>query len=328
MTALIWRNSWGAKAVFGRRGHAALLLRGPSIENSEYYISWWPGESVTGLWDEFFKERAGQASDAYALDMANETGTRTVNALGSDTYRPRPTQFRTAQGWGTAADAVVNLPAIGMPGDRNQRFGLHLGHMVTLFEWEAWGGVYQQVSTTHSCAGMALRMLKVGGAEAFVSGPRNIVYTSPIDVEAYARKLQTAIRAFNGRVANFERVCRQELRSYINEKIAADPTWRPTPLTADLRPYETWRRESNIGAYYRSQKIRDIDSAVRSYHRMTNSSSGYADRFKKLKTIMVKIMDHRREKPNSARAVALNSLAMTVISAVQHSRTNYGRNRS
>lgn len=317
VTVIVWRNINRLGIIpTGHFGHAALMLRGPSrnLGQGAYdYISWWPGKG-TGK-SAALKEQPGISESDYRADMIDELSQRATEALEDGVYQPRGGQTRVGQTWGVHADAVTSVPALRAA---NQLFGLDMRRMWRWFvEYrhnKGKGGRYKLASKTQSCSGVAAVAMVEGGGEAFVKAPTARIYMEPRQVDEYGVALRNAILDFNRRVDAFEGPALQLL----NREASVGQHGGVTGFLGlgDLWDMATWKRFSGVSGSMRSSQLRKIDNRLAEYWRGTWDLN-FKKKFKALVQILEAVMEHRRAKPRSERALPVAQLGLQVTDVVR-----------
>lgn len=312
-TVCVWRNINMFKFIpTGHFGHAAVMLRGPSLGGNDRYISWWPGEGADKK--DALRQQRGGASDEYELDMISELGRGAQSALQTGQYQPRANQVETEYEnakqktlWGVHADAQVSVPGLNVA---DGEFGLHLPKMWQWYTtYQANNGNYQLASKTQSCSGVAAVSLIEGGGEAFADAPGAMIYMEPTQVEDYANKLRQVITDFNRRFAIFEIRVGTDIQNEIQRQRILGVT---IAAATDLWNYDTWMQQSNVKGKMRSSVIGKIDSALKEYHKLLWGND-FKKKYKQLVKILDNVMKHRLEKPDSDRGFAVMRLGKQAV---------------
>ncbi|KKB62253.1 hypothetical protein WM40_18260 [Robbsia andropogonis] len=166
---------------------------------------------------------------SYTSDMYSEMSQRAREGLESGRFAPLPGQvpINIYQGgedeapnvsWGKEPDASIAMPMAGYnerphPGgtgtDANgvvvptlTTFGLSVDAIKTYWETEAIGNdaaQFKLVSTDRNCSGMAARLLKAGGAHAFLPVPEAVLFLDPNTMRRYTTDLMTEVTALNAK---------------------------------------------------------------------------------------------------------------------------------
>jgi hypothetical protein len=318
VTVLVWRNINRLGFIpTGHFGHAALMLRGPSLGlgQGEYeYVSWWPGEGAGK--EDAFRNQPGEKSDQYIEDMYNELSERARTQLEDGTYQPRggQTQFHLGGDtyWGVQADAITSVPALRAT---NQLFGLDLARMWSWYQsYQTNNGTYRLASKTQSCSGVAAAALVEGGGEAFVNAPTARIYMEPRQVDEYGVSLKNAILEFNRKVTAFEGPATQT----VNRAASVGQHGGVTGFYAagDIWDEATWKRQSAVGGSMRSSTLRKIDRRVTEYWRRTWGLD-FKKKYRALVRVLEAVMEHRIAKPQSARSTPICQLGLQVIDVVR-----------
>jgi hypothetical protein len=321
VTVIVWRNISRLGFIpTGHFGHAALMLRGQSrnLGQGEYdYISWWPKDGAGK--DNAFTEQRGQSSSTYKEDMIDELSDRAAEALEEGRFQPRGGQTRVQFGnrefWGVHADAVNGVPAVRAA---NQLFGLDMKRMWDWFldyrynkgNW----GRYKLASKTQSCSGVAAVALVEGGGEAFAKAPTARIYMEPRQVDEYGAALRKAIVDFNRRVMAFEGPALQLLNREANVGLHGGVTGFYS--LGDLWDMATWKRQSGVGGSMRSSAVRKIDKRLTEYWRGTWDLN-FKEKYTALVRVLEAVMEHRRSKPHSERALPVAQLGLQAIEVVR-----------
>jgi hypothetical protein len=178
------------------------------------YISWFPGGdgvSTTSL-KEMLQPMSGVSME-FREDMDAEMSGRVQQRLRAGEITARPGQVHMARtygmkqddanDWGKEPDFVISVPALGVS---NRYWGVNTAKMWTWwcdFKDDA-ESEYKMISKSKSCAGIALRALVEGGAEAFSKLPKSTFYVLPNEVAHYGCDLRGAIVDFNAKAMRFE----------------------------------------------------------------------------------------------------------------------------
>ena len=319
-TCFVWRNI--SKLGFiptGHFGHASIMLRSQAYDFYRY-ISWWPTSASK---DKPFELQAGGSNSKYERDMIYETNRHAQDQLLKGNFRPRPNQVVVREDdetgeplrYGTRPDQMVKICGLnGGPKDAaNRKYGLHVGRMWHWFsQYEMDGGQYQLASTTKSCSGVALVSMAEGGGRAFATPPRNAIYSSPIQVAAYAEKLRNKIDVFNQQVQKFKAMVWQDPK-----KIA----W-PAMKTDYVTPVAKFKKLSAIKGKFRSRRLCKIDAALAKYGRFDWPQ--FNEKYCALISLLDNIMAHLREYPKSKRNPFVCSLGLEALNVdvLKHTTTN------
>ena len=314
-TVVVWRNV--TKLGFiptGHFGHAAIMLRSPATGGpSNYrYISWWPPSAGKS---DAFRSQEGISESRIERDMIDEMGGNAQEALQQGRYQPRANQVVVETNaaddptsFGVTPDVVLAVPGIhGRQADvAPPNYGLHVGRMWEWFEdYQQDNGIYQLASKTQSCSGVALVALVEGGAKAFAKPPSNLIYSKPNQVESYAQTLRRNIRTFNQELLMFRVDAERTVRQRLPQSVVG------VRLGADLPTVEQFKTQSALRGKVRSSRLRKIDSALASYH--NHPWTSFKEKYGALVSLLKNIVLHRREKPDSARAVAICTLGMRAL---------------
>jgi len=311
-TVIVWRNitKYGFIPT-GHFGHAAVMLRGPALGlgHGQYrYISWWPGEGA-GKKDAL-RQQSGIASDDYDADMVSELSPRAQLGLQRGQHQPRrgqvETDYEDDEGtlWGAEADSLISVPGLNVT---DGELGLSLTAMWAWYQgYVDNGGTYQLASRKKSCSGVAAVALIEGGGEAFASAPSAKIYMEPKQVEQYGRDLRKALADFNRRFLSFD----LGVGTYIKKELQAQH--HPTGVTGigsalDLWDVNTWMQQSAVKGAMRSSVIRNIDSALKDYHKY-RWGQDFRKKYQAFIKVLDNVMTHREKKPDSERGFAVARL--------------------
>jgi hypothetical protein len=91
----------------------------------------------------------------------------------------------------------------------------------------------------------------------------------------------------------------------------------PEQISDGLWRFDVWKKASALGVLHqRSETIREIDSTLDKYHRLTWK---YAEeeRYKVLLKLFDAVVKHREEKSDSKRSEAVAQLAMSMLKFLQ-----------
>lgn len=329
VTAMVWRTGSGLGAL-SHPGHMALVLRrawnqgpwrirdddvDPAADDTEYrYISFWPGgpsDKGTKYNRENSKTIYTSRRDAtflphHLIDFYAELGDRGRQTLdGGGAPRPGQVVIGTdgaADVWGQRVEVTVALPAL-CPA-RPLALGLSLNRMV---DWARQFKAsdefnYTYISTSNNCSGVAVRGLVAGGADAF--GPhggnpsKGTLYFTPNDALTYVQGIARGIAAVNRKLADLNVRCMTTIRN-----------------GDDLMDLRTFTGATKVDWKLRTTKLRRIDSALESYHRLT----WIADFPKKLDclvTIIVNTQAYLAETTTHSRDGGLLHLAKQALHVV------------
>jgi hypothetical protein len=180
--------------------------------NRHGYISWFPSGAGVGSKSDMKRGMEGE-QNTFWEDMDCEISARSQENLADGTYKPQPGQIQSGKTYGRKdaskdewvkePDLVVSVPALGAA---NRYWGVNCSRMWTWFEdyRDQDFAEYRMISSTRSCAGIAMRALANGGGDAFSKQPNSHFYVLPNEVADYAVKLRAAIVDLNAKSARFE----------------------------------------------------------------------------------------------------------------------------
>jgi hypothetical protein len=342
----IWRNLKHWKLPTSHFGHAAVTV---SREGVLHNISFWPGGEGAGLGNAL-KDLPGSASGRARDDKFNEMSPVTAirlevgycqrNAIAyppewdeilqvekkAPLGSPRPGQKRFAREsnvladldtksfscpipqYSQSAEAKFYLPGRAARGAHS--WGLDLKKMTTWWtRFMRENPTYRAFSVEDNCVGVVLRALREGGAATFVEPPAVRAYGEPVQVEKYAL-------ALDQRFKQLEKSALAMAADIAARGLAKTPL-PPEQISDGLWRFDVWKKASALGVLHqRSETIREIDSTLDKYHRLTWK---YAEeeRYKVLLKLFDAVVKHREEKSDSKRSEAVAQLAMSMLKFLQ-----------
>jgi hypothetical protein len=321
---VIWRTAPGL-GVLAHPGHAALILRRerfvgpwslvgsqtshfpgdaePAMEPARYrYVSFWPYGEKKGLLDEV----GGKFRRDHLHDLFQEISPSAEEALGEGRFQPRDGQIvvgvnKTADDiWGQKWQAIVSLQ--GLNGARAYELGLDLNRIV------AWAARFKNsdefnyvyASKTKNCAGVAVRAMCAGGADAF--GPlggnhsKGTLYMLPNDAQRWAEAVALGIGVCNNMLATLKNRTAFLLNSPV-----------------ELMSVGEWKTSSKVAWTIRGRMTSTIDAALKQYHEK-RWSTDFPGKLVALVTIIKNVHDHLRE--DTRRDVAYLTIAKQILGVV------------
>lgn len=325
---LIWRNRPGLGAL-NHPGHASLVVRrtvneGPwhgraglnfglgaaepeIAPESHRYVSFWPH----GEMESAFDRTSARFNRNHLEDMYNELGGTGRRMLAGDRTQPREGQIVIGQDrdlqdvWGQRHEATVSV--IGLSSAREDRLGLALNRIVS---WAARFRTSEEfsyvfASKTQNCAGVAVRAMQAGGADAFTplggNPAKPSFYIVPNDAQRWANAVRLGVEECNRMLA----VLRNRTRTI---RIS-----RASSKARDLMPVQEWKAKSDVPRMARGRLTTAIDKALAEYHEK-DWGSHFEHQLKRLVTIIRNLHDHLREE--SRRDAAYLLLASQVVDVV------------
>ena len=330
-TSVVWTNKRFAGAI-SHPGHAALLLRKNMKTDARKfnlfpqvvsYVSFLPSNADRNNQSLL----PGSFSSDYLKDMSFETSEVTQERLQKREYSPKSNQLvaesraigdRYLERWGTAADSFVSMQAMG---DADERIGIDLNRIVY------WANnfrtspqcAYVFFSTNQNCAGVAWQALDAGGGKAFceyfTKTPQHRLYKTPNDFIEYVTYIQQGILAANRSLDYVRNTYKQKIQA--NFRNSAGDFFHKAGagfnrvIASDLYSYEEWMRESSVSFRARGFILRDIDSAVKSFHTF-DWIDNFSEKLLCLLKIIKGIEDHFLESSSGSRDAALVALAKQV----------------
>ncbi len=322
-TVMIWNTGTWAGAL-SHPGHASILMRrdkneGP-FEYEDYpprqirYVSFWPASdsdktAKTGKEGNkamMTSKRDGNFLSHHIEDYDNELGASGRAALNNGGAR-RPGQVVVnidANGndyWGQLPQHLISLPA--MAGTRLRSLGLDMNEIV---DWcvafkESDEFNYTYISTSQNCAGVAVRALCAGGADAFAalggSPSKGTIYFTPNDAKIWVDAVAVGIQRVNNMLGDLYHLS------------SGHPL-----LKTDLPTVEQWKALSNVSFSMRGSLTRGIDDALATYHTTT-----WIHDFPKRLGALVKMIKntHAHFQTDSKRQPAYVALARRIIHVVR-----------
>jgi hypothetical protein len=293
-------------------GHAAVKITGVRTtrnDDAKAYISWWPksGASIFGAGI----VQGGTPTTKYKDDMHGETSKRAQRKLQSGAWQMRANQRivgKDEEGkilYGTEADCVVKLPALGATG---VTYGLDGARM---YEW--WNVFrhcphphYKLASKHRNCAGVAALALLAGGAADFVEPPAPGMFMDPNQIERWALLLRARLNILN------------QVAVDVGQEVNV-PEVQGNVL--EVMTYAEWKELSNRdmgGATARSANVRKLDALLKEYHTYTWPQ---ADQVRKKMKVLAAMLDVIHEylahKLTSKRGAAVLTLGQQVLSVLQ-----------
>jgi hypothetical protein len=296
------------------------------INSNERYISFWPAPEarLTPHRADFLRH--------HFQDYYNELGWRAQQLLSSshdhtiDDTRvdaawhyyeerrqwPAPREGQVVVGtsgqnlddvWGKLPDAYISLP--GLSPTRGFALGLHLNKVVGFAA--AFKGSrecdYHFLSKKQNCAGVAVRALVAGGADAFGKlwgdPSKGNLYITPVDAEAYAKAVKIGIERCNNML--------DYLRQWAQVGFML--------LGADLPQVDEWKRQSAVDWKVRGTLLRTIDTSLGNYHRLTWAQN-FPEKLVELVTIIRNAYDHCQRSRTKARDNAFKGLVAKILNVV------------
>jgi hypothetical protein len=296
-------------------GHAAVKITGVRTrqrDDAKAYISWWPkgGASIFGAGI----TQGASPTENYKRDMYNETSKRAQRKLQSGAWQMRANQRIVMQDaehgnvnvYGTEADCVVKLPALGATG---VTYGLDGARM---YEW--WNVFrhcphphYKLASKHRNCAGVAALALLAGGADAFVEPPAPGMFMDPNQIERWALLLRARLNILN------------QVAVEVGEEVNV-PEVQGGVL--DVMTYAEWKELSNRdmgGATARSANVRKLDALLKEYHTYTWRDDQARKKMKVLAAMLDVIHEYLAHKLTSKRGAAVLTLGQQVLSVLKQS---------
>ena len=254
------------------------------------HISWWPSEGVGHELKDMRRAQPGEGNPTVWSDVTSEMSGRTRDRLQRGEIQPRAGQVNLgkayslldeelAEDWGQEPDWVISVPAFGAA---NRYWGLNVARMwswFTEYRDQSVGADYKMISTTKSCAGLAMRALRQGGCEAFTKQPVSHFYVLPNEVAKYALELRGSIVELNALAMRFEF---NVLQPWLSKRSAtqprsggAQPHKKPDLWTADQ-----WRANRQPHARGPFQ----VGDHLEAYH-STDANKDWAKKFRLLGAI-------------------------------------------
>lgn len=322
---LVWRNASGVLGPMMHPGHAALVLRrtvaegpwhgkaglnfglgtpDPELDPASYrYVSFWPYGDKDGLFD----ATSAVFHKNHLEDMGNELGENARRMLDNDQTQPREGQIVIGQDrnlqdiWGQRHQAMV--PVLGLTGARADKLGLSLNRIVswaTRFRGsEEFNYIF--ASKTKNCAGVAIRAMQAGGADAFAQLGGNPAkpsfYMLPNDAQRWANAVSLGVAECNRML--------EVLRNRTRFLAVAPP--------GDLMSLKDWKARSDVAWTLRGRLTAAIDKALGEYHGK-EWGRDFERKLKLLVTIIRNVHDHLRE--DTKRDAAYLTLANQVMAVV------------
>ncbi len=291
------------------------------------YISWFPGGDGVGSIKSMFKSMRGERME-FRDDMDSEMSERVQDRLASGEITPRPGQvyMQDAYGmrqeysdeWGQEPDYVISVPALGVS---NRYWGVSTSKM-----WNWWRefsddveAEYKMISKSKSCAGVALRALAEGGAEAFRGLPKNKIYALPNEVAHYAVDLRAAIVDFNTRTMRFEY---NVLQPWIKQQALRPPSrpGRPAYERGGLWSADDWRANRGSQAHTRFS----VGDHLKKYH-STDGNTDWARKYRLLcqifSYVMAQVGDNSARGSKAERNDALITLGSQCLNVLRNEPT-------
>jgi hypothetical protein len=295
-------------------------------DNEIRYVSFWPGddhdkENKGGLigrtsgdflahhLQDYYRELGGSARThlsrindaAAALNVPRRgqivIGTETVgNGRGGGTDHDI---------WGQEPNERVTLA--GLCSARPGELGLAMNEIVrwtTAFSNTA-ECTYTFVTTSRNCAGVAVRAMAAGGADAFAAiggnPSKGNLYITPCEAEIYANAVRTGIQLVN-----------QMLVSIRNNCLNAPPVIPDT----DLMSAADFKTRSAVAWKIRGQMLRNIDSALEKYHTFTWAGK-YPEKLAEFVTIIKNTHNHIVASRSGLRDAAFQALSVRILEVVR-----------
>jgi hypothetical protein len=348
----VWRNVKYGGLPGPHFGHAAVVLHGGVVAGysrdaqPRVQISFWPGDfakigpsalqaqaSATtgdaladkrnemGKWTALrleigYRDRNGiPVPDAWRNEIA-DVGYSPIDAPRSGQSRnPDSSYVPSARGnegyriWSQSPELKLDLPGFRNPG---LIWGLSLTRCAYWWMNFKNSEPHYKALSFQNCAGVALMALREAGSEAFAELPHVQVYAEPTQVENYAGLVKVQQERMEAWTATLDADIRQALET--GQLKAADAAMG----LRDLWPVADWMKASALGPFQpRGSTIRAIDKALSDYH-ASSWSADYKTKYQALVKVFLGIGQHRQDKADSARSVAVLTLAFQLLKMMRN----------
>ena len=325
-TVMIWPTSEGLLGgLNGRPGHASVLLRrlrdeGPFLATHESgfgrypkhvrYVSFWPsGDPDQKKKGElYFSPRDANFLSHHCQDYVNEISDRATERLQQVAIR-REGQILV---W-TDPEVYGQLPGVlislkGMGGASQTTLGLD---MSKILDWchefkKSPDFNYKYISSSNNCAGVAVRALSAGGAEAFAAvggcSAKSSIYITPNDAGVWAKAVAVGIQKVN----------------QWTSKLMSDGRPTTTPWKTQLPTVAEWKAASHKSFSFRGKETRAVDDALAVWHEClrVNDPKSFPKSFGAFVQLIQHTHMHMQKDPNSIRSEAYTDLAGSIIRRV------------
>ena len=203
-------------------------------------------------------------------------------------------------------ESNVYLPGLNA---RGGKFGLNLCRMANWWiDFQKTNPQYCALSPRNNCVGVALMGLQEGGADSIVKPPTFRTYAEPVQLESYAKELETRFLQLDGMVYMLDAGIR-------SDHLALRPP-HAFELKDGLWRLDAWKRESALGLMYqRSTLICEIDRNMATFERLTWKDN-FVERYQAFMNIFLAVLRHRQEKSDSKRAEAVAQLGKQMLAVI------------
>lgn len=314
LKVMIWRNSFGAKAM-SHPGHVALAIGQGG--KPDYYVSYWPMAGSSGS-----AVSARPATfNTFAKDLQSELGRNARTRLEAGAT-PRPGQANDAvidvagftvpnptNVWVKMPDETIDLPVV----DADNSIGLSQDHIVDW--WRVFSAdlgykhQYRFISRKINCASIAMSALVVGGSRMFVKPDRQFMYYAPNDIAKYARQLVAKIDSLRQTANAVTTAARPTGVTYSTVSIDTPEIWS----------FPEWKRLSAVRIGRRHSQVAAIDGFIQQYWSSGNfwTVDNCNQKALMLTQMLEQIQDHIASKPTSDRRNAVLQLGRRILEVVK-----------
>ena len=298
------------------------------------YVSFWPGNNneaeLKTRFDPEFKIRlrdgrvlrGGYFVDYHVTDYMSELGKKGATLLDEGSARrqgqilvwtgmysdPKTNEGRLPhERYGQLPQALIHLP--GMVINRPTSLGIQMNRIV---DWcldfrESEDFNYQYISTSNNCAGVAVRALAAGGADAFAAiggcSGKSSIYFTPNDAEVWAKAVAAGIQRVNAWLSTLNFYSPKESR------------WG-----LDMPTVAEWKAASHKSFSFRGSETRGVDNALAVWHacQQGKDPKSFPKAFGALVQLIQHTFMHMQKDPNSGRNEAYRQLARAILEEVKH----------
>jgi len=297
------------------------------------YVSFWPGsDNAYGgktRFDPDFKVsvlkgrdlRDGYFVEYHVDDYINELSNKAETRLDEGSARrqgqmlvwtgmytdPKTNVRLPHDRYGQLPQALIHLP--GMAISRPTSLGLQMNRIV---DWclafkHSEDFNYKYISTSNNCAGVAVRALAAGGADAFAAvggcSGKSSIYFTPNDAEVWAKAVSAGIQRVNAWLATL---------NFYGPKETVFGNHLPTVAQ--------WKTASHKSFSFRGRETRGVDDALGVWHacKEGKDTKSFPTAFGALVQLIQHSFMHMQKDPKSERNEAYRQLARAILLEVQH----------
>jgi hypothetical protein len=310
-------------------GNVAAVYNPDYGNNNERYISFWPNDgNPPDFLEHHLMDYQRELGDHAGRLLAN-IDNNNIPAAGQPARQDRVWQIYQQTGhwpqprggqvvcgvigvnhpidvWGQKYQGRVALQ--GLCPTRRHEVGLNLNKMVS---WAigfraspecAW----KAITTTQNCAGVAVRAMVAGGADAFGkmwgSPSKGNLYITPDDAETYAKGVAIGIQRANMMIG------------YLRQRVANQQA--PPNLGNDLYQAAAWKGASEMAWKVRGIMLRAIDAGLERYHAL-DWDRNYPEKLDEFLTIVWNTFNHMVKSKSQGRLGAFHVLCLQILEVVK-----------